>query len=79
MPVLQQRTATGFTGPPLRTSGDHEMTAHVVRFWRGESVLEITVAGAGARWSSMSKVSRRLTTEHEPILAGYLTDALQTG
>ena len=58
--------------------GDHELTAHLVRFWRGESVLEITVAGAGARWSSMSKVSRRLTTEHEPILAGYLTVALQT-
>ena len=59
--------------------GDRELTAHVVRFWRGESVLEITVAGAGAQSSSMSKVSRRLTTEHEPILAGYLTDALQTG
>ena len=59
--------------------GDRELTAHVVRFWRGESVLEITVAGAGAQSSSMSKVSRRLTTEHEPILAGYLTDALQAG
>jgi hypothetical protein len=59
--------------------GDHELTANVVRFWRGESVLEITVAGAGAQSSSMSKVSRRLTTEHEPILAGYLTNALQTG
>ncbi|HEY5180729.1 MAG TPA: hypothetical protein VIJ07_13335 [Dermatophilaceae bacterium] len=59
--------------------GNRELTAHVVRFWRGECVLEITVAGAGAQSSSMSKVSRRLTTEHEPILAGYLTDALQTG
>ena len=59
--------------------GDRELTAHLVRFWRGESLLEITVAGAGAQSSSMSKVSRRLTTEHEPILAGYLTDTLQTG
>jgi hypothetical protein len=59
--------------------GNRELTAHVVRFWRGESVLGITVAGAGAQSSSMSKVSRRLTAEHEPILAGYLTDALQTG
>lgn len=59
--------------------GDRELTARVVRFCRGESVLEITVAGAGARSSSMSRISRRLTTEHEPILTGYLTDALQTG
>lgn len=66
-------------GTTMMHVGDHELTAHVVRFWRGESVLEITVAGAGAQSSSMSKVSRRLTTEHEPILAGYLTDALQKG
>ena len=59
--------------------GDRELTAHVVRFWRGDSVLETRVAGAGAQTSSMSKVSRRLTTEQEPILTGYLTDALQTG
>ena len=59
--------------------GDRELTAHVVRFWRGDSVLEIRVAGAGAQTSSMSIVSRRLTTEHGPILAGYLTGALQTG
>ncbi len=57
---------------------DRELTADVVKFWRGWSVLEITVDGAGVESSSMCKVSRRLTTEHEPILTRYLTDALQT-
>ena len=58
---------------------NRELTAHVVKFWRGESVLEITVDGAGVQSSSMSKVSHGLDTEMERILTRYLTDALQTG
>jgi len=58
---------------------NRELTAHVVTFWHGESVLEITVDGAGVQSSSMARVSRRLTTQHEQILTRYLADALHTG
>jgi len=59
-------------------SGDRELTAHVVTFWHGESVLQIAVDGPGIGSSSMSRVSRKLTAEHQQILTSYLTDALQT-
>lgn len=59
--------------------GNRVLPAHVVKFWRGESILEITVEGVGVQSSSMSKVSRKLTTEHEPILTRDLADAFQVG
>lgn len=58
---------------------DDELTAHVVTFWHGDPVLEITVDGPGVTSFSMVRVSRNLTTEHKPILTHYLTDALQRG
>lgn len=58
---------------------DLEMTAHIVTFWHGDSLLEIAVHGSGRDRSSTTRIPRKLTPPDLPMLTSYLTDALQAG
>lgn len=56
----------------------HDLSAHIVTFWHGDSLLEITVRAPDGRSSSSStRVPRRLARSHLPMITAYLTDALQ--
>ncbi len=56
--------------------GGRELSAHVVTFWHGDSLLEITVHAPDRGSSSTARVPRRLSVEHLPMLSESLTDAL---
>jgi len=58
---------------------EREMTAHIVTFWHGDSLLEIVVHGSGRGLSSTVRIPRKLTPPDLPMLTAYLTDALQAG
>jgi len=66
--IDQGRTQTQVDG--------YALSARVVRFWHGESLLEIDVAGPGMTSSSQSKVRRRLGAEDLPVITQYMRGAL---
>jgi len=68
--LIEQGTTT------VRADG-REMTAHIVTFWHGDSLLEIAVHGSGRDRSSTTRIPRKLTPPDLPMLTAYLTDALQ--
>ncbi len=70
--LIEQGTTT------VRADG-REMTAHIVTFWHGDSLLEIVVHSSGRDQSSTTRISRKLTPSDLPMLTAYLTDALQAG
>ena len=59
--------------PTLGTS-PYPVHARVVRFWHGDSVLEVTHQ-TGRR--SLVRISRNLRPEHEALLVGYLAGHLR--
>ena len=52
----------------------HLVHARVVRFWRGDSVLEVTHQTGRRR--SLVRIPRNLGPEHEALLVGYLAGHL---
>jgi len=59
--------------------GERELSAHIITFWHGDSLLEIDVHARDMSSSSRVRVPRRLSVQHLPMLTEYLTDALQAG
>lgn len=59
--------------------GECELTAYVVTFWRGDSLVHIDVRGPGQSRSSTSRVPRKPSVRHLPMLTQYLTDAIHAG
>ncbi len=68
--IIEQGTTT------VRADG-REMTARIVTFWHGDSLLVIVVHGPGRDQSSTTRIPRKLTPSDLPMLVAYLTDALQ--
>ncbi len=59
--------------------GERELSAHIITFCHGDSLLEIDVHARDMSSSSRVRVPRRLSVQHLPMLTEYLTDALQAG
>ncbi|MDQ2756463.1 MAG: hypothetical protein M3Y71_07855 [Actinomycetota bacterium] len=60
--------------------GGRDLSAHIVTFWHGDSLLEISVHASGRiPSSSTTRVPRGLSVQHVPMLTQYLVDALQVG
>lgn len=53
-------------------TGPHSVHARVVRFWRGDAVLEVT--GENGQSRRLVRIPRSLGPEHAAQLTGYLTD-----
>lgn len=54
-----------------------DLRAHIVTFWHGDSLVDITVHGAdGGSSSSTTRVPRRLSAQHEPMLVQHLNTVL---
>ena len=62
-------------GRTLMQADGYALSARVVRFWHGESLLEIDVTGPGMTSSSQSKVRRTLGAEDLPVITQYLRSA----
>jgi len=65
--LLTQGWATLGTSPHLRH-------ARVVRFWHGDSVLDVTDETGRSR--SLARIPRKLGPEHEAVLTDYLATHL---
>jgi hypothetical protein len=52
----------------------HLVHARVVRFWHGDSVLDVSDETGRSR--SLARIPRHLGPEHEAVLAGYLAEHL---
>ncbi len=57
------------TGAAAITLGRFVLQARVVRFWRGDAVLEVDHAGGGR---ALTRIPRTLGPEHADMLTGYL-------
>ena len=58
------------TGAAAITRGPFVLQARVVRFWRGDAVLEVDYAGGGR---SLTRIPRTLGPEHADMLSDYLS------
>jgi len=58
------------TGTAAITDGSCMLRARVVRFWRGDAVLEVEHAGGGR---TLTRIPRTLGPEHADMLIGYLS------
>ncbi len=56
-----------------------ELTANIVTFWHGDSILHISVHANDRDYSSYSRIPRRLTGRHRSMLVSYLSDAGHSG
>lgn len=54
----------------------YALSARILRFWHGESLLEIDVTGPGMTSSSQAKVRRSLGDDDLPMIIQYLRSAL---
>lgn len=63
-------------GRTLMQVDGYALSARILRFWHGESLLEIDVTGAGMTSSSQAKVRRSLRDSDIPMLIQYLRSAL---
>ena len=63
------------TGVTELVLGDRTVHARLVRFWRGDSVLETTTQGPGSTGRSLSRISRDPRRGGRDVLAHHLADA----
>ena len=63
------------TGATELVLGDRTVRARIVRFWRGDSVLETETQAPDATGSSLSRISRDPRRAGTDVLAGHLATA----
>lgn len=63
-------------GKTTLRSGECVLSANIVTFWHGDSVLHISVHATNRAFGSSSRIPRNLTDQHLPMLASYLAEAL---
>lgn len=56
-----------------------ELTANIVTFWHGDSILHISVHANDRDYSSNARIPRHLTGRHRSMLVSYLSDAVHSG
>lgn len=59
-------------------SGERGLSADIVPFWHGDSVLHISAHAPNRGFSSSSRIPRNLIDQHLPMLVSYLADALHS-
>ena len=69
---LARRTTSSLGGWLPSGRVPNALHGRVVRFWHGDSVLEITDVTGHRR--TLARVPRNLTPRHEELLSNYLVD-----
>ena len=59
--------------------GDRRVEARIIRFWRGDHLLETATHGPHGGGTSLSRIGRGRTGEEVEVLVGYLTRAAEKG